>query len=120
MFTSVGYPANTVENLELNTLGDGLFHASAYAFILIGLVLVWSGSRLATLRWSTKLLLGGLLAGWGTFNLAEGFVGHHILGIHHVRSGPGQAWWDLGFLAWGAVMLVGVSPANAGGGSADG
>jgi uncharacterized membrane protein len=27
MFTSAGYPANIVENLELNTLGDGLFQA---------------------------------------------------------------------------------------------
>ena len=58
MFTSAGYPANTVENLELNTLGDGLFHASAYAFTLVGLALVWSGTRLAALRWSIRLLVG--------------------------------------------------------------
>ena len=107
MFTSAGYPANTVENLELNTLGDGLFHASTYAFTLIGLALVWSATRLAALRWSTKLLAGGLLTGWGTFNLVEGVIDHQILGIHHVRSGPYQLWWDLGFLAWGAIMLIG-------------
>ena len=106
MFTSAGYPADTRENLELNTLGDGLFHASTYAFTLIGLALVWSAARLAGFRWSTKILLGGLLAGWGTFNLVEGVVDHHILGIHHVRSGPDQVWWDLGFLAWGAIMLI--------------
>ena len=106
MFTSAGYPANTVENLELNTLGDGLFHASTYAFTLIGLAFVWSAARLAGFRWSIKLLVGGLLTGWGAFNLVEGTVDHHILGIHHVRSGPGQPWWDLGFLVWGAIMLV--------------
>ena len=39
--------------------------------------------------------------------MVEGILDHQILGIHHVRSGPGQAWWDLGFLASGAVMLVG-------------
>ncbi len=107
MFTSAGYPANTVENLKLNTLGDGLFHVSTYVLTLIGLALVWSGTRLAALRWSNRLLVGGLLVGWGTFNLVEGVVDHQILGIHHVRSGPGQLWWDLGFLAWGAAMLVG-------------
>ena len=70
MFTSAGYPANTVENLELNTLGDGLFHASTYAFTLIGLAFVWSAARLAVFRWSTKLLVGGsspagaLLTSW--------------------------------------------------------
>ena len=63
MFTSAGYPANTVENLELNTLGDGLFHVSTYVLTLIGLALVWSGTRLVALRWSTRLLVGGLLAG---------------------------------------------------------
>ena len=106
MFTSAGYPANTLENLEINTLGDGLFHASTYAFTLFGLALVWSGVRLASFRWPTSILVGGLLVGWGTFNLVEDVVDHLILGIHHVRSGPDQLWWDLGFLAWGAVMLA--------------
>ncbi len=50
---------------------------------------------------------GGLSVGWGTFNVVEGVVNHHILQIHHVRAGPNQPWWDLGFLVWGGVMLVG-------------
>lgn len=29
-----------------------------------------------------------------------------LLQIHHVRPGPDQFAWDLGFLAWGAVMLA--------------
>lgn len=106
MVTSAGYPANTVENLELNTLLDGLFHASTYLMTAAGLALLWSATRMPHVRWSTMLLVGGLLVGWGTFNVVEGIVDHHILGLHHVRSGPGQVWWDLGFLAWGAVVLV--------------
>jgi uncharacterized membrane protein len=47
------------------------------------------------------------LAGWGLFNLVEGLVDHHLLGIHHVRGGPYQLWWDLGFLAFGAALVAG-------------
>jgi uncharacterized membrane protein len=31
------------------------------------------------------LLIGGLLVGWGTFNVVEGIVDHHLLGLHHVK-----------------------------------
>ncbi len=107
MLTSAGYPDTSVANLRLNTLADGLFHASTYALTAAGLAMLWSGIRSSQLRYSTELLIGGLLTGWGTFNIVEGIVDHHLLGIHHVRTGPDQLFWDLGFLAWGVVMLVG-------------
>ncbi len=107
LLTSAGYPDTTVANLKLNTLADGLFHASTYVLTAAGLMSLWSGIRSSQLRYSTWLLIGGLLTGWGTFNIVEGIVDHHLLGIHHVRTGPDQLFWDLGFLAWGAVMLVG-------------
>lgn len=53
-------------------------------------------------------LAGGMLAGWGAFNLIEGVVDHHLLGLHHVR--PGHAWqtgFDLLFIAVGAALLAG-------------
>ena len=34
-------------------------------------------------------------------------IDHQILGIHHVRAGDGQIWWDMGFLALGAVLVIG-------------
>ena len=37
MVTSAGYPPDSVENLKLNTLLDGLFHASTYIFVVLGL-----------------------------------------------------------------------------------
>jgi uncharacterized membrane protein len=59
------------------------------------------------LSWSTALL-GSLLIGWGGFNLVEGIVDHHILGVHHVRDDLGAPLgWDLAFLAWGIVFLAG-------------
>ena len=53
-----------------------------------------------------RTLIGGALVGWGLFNVVEGIVDHHLLNLHHVRPGPDQLAYDIGFLAWGAVMLV--------------
>ncbi len=105
MLTSTGF-FNYMGNMEIYTLGDGLFHVATYLSTVAGLALVWSATRGPRVRWSTKLLVGGLLAGWGTFNVVEGVVDHHLLQIHHVRPGPNELAYDLGFLAWGAIMLV--------------
>jgi uncharacterized membrane protein len=51
-----------------------------------------------------------MLMGWGIFNLVEGIIDHHLLGIHHVNETvPREQWiyWDLGFLIWGVAMLIG-------------
>ncbi len=111
MLTSHGdYPATTVAGLEVNTLWDGLFHATTYVAVAVGLALLWRASRLPHPTWSTRLLPGFLLMGWETFNLVEGTVDHHILTIHHVNETVPRdqwKWWDLGFLLWGAAMLIG-------------
>ena len=65
----------------------------------------WRAGRL-TPSWTFHL--GGLLVGWGLFNLVEGMVDHHLLGVHHVRDDLGAPLaWDLGFLAVGALLVVG-------------
>lgn len=53
------------------------------------------------------MLWGWSLVGWGLFNLVEGILDHHILGIHHVHGGPYQLWWDIGFLLLGLVLVTG-------------
>jgi uncharacterized membrane protein len=109
MVTSAGYPADSVANLKINTLWDGVFHASTYAFVVAALVLLWKQARRMHFVWSTKLIVGTLLMGFGIFNLVEGIVDHHLLGLHHVNETvPRAQWvfWDIGFLAWGAAMLV--------------
>jgi uncharacterized membrane protein len=78
-------PVDTVRGLEINMLGDGLFHLGTYVFTLVGLTLLWRGSRQQHHQLRTMALMGGLLLGWGLFNFVEGLVDHHILQIHHVR-----------------------------------
>ncbi len=53
------------------------------------------------------MLCGWTLVGWGAFNLVEGIINHHVLGIHHVRSGEHEAWYDIGFLVLGVLLVVG-------------
>lgn len=109
LVTSAGYPPDSVANLQFNTLMDGLFHIMTYLFVIIGLVLFWRAARRPHARWSNKLLIGTVLIGFGAFNLVEGTINHQLLGLHHVNeTAPPEQWiyWDLGFLAWGAVMVV--------------
>ena len=110
MLSSAGYPPDSVHNLKVNTLWDGLFHASTYLFVLAGLVILWRAARRPHLLWSGKMLTGTVLMGFGIFNLVEGIVDHQLLGIHHVNETvPVDQWiyWDIGFLVWGAAMLAG-------------
>lgn len=115
MLTSTGsdnvgiptYPADTVHGLRMNTVWDGVFHTFTWVMVLLGLALLYSRIQHARGRvWASRALWGWVLAGWGVFNLVEGVVDHHILGIHHVRSGPNELAWDLGFLVLGAVLVV--------------
>jgi len=109
MATSAGYPADSLENLQLNTMLDGLFHAGTYFFTVTGLFLLWRRARKPHFWWSPKVLLATMLIGFGIFNLAEGTVNHQILGLHHVNETVARdnwIYWDAGFLAWGALMLL--------------
>lgn len=103
MFSSVRTD-RTIAGMELNTLGDGLFHLLDWALTLVGIFLLWRAGSRKDVPWSGRAFGGALLLGAGLFNLVEGILNHHILGIHHLRLGPHQFLWDLSFLAVGAIL----------------
>lgn len=105
MITSVR-PATNLPNLELNTLGDGLFHLGTWLMTVIGGVLLWRAGERRDVVWSAKIFGGSLLIGAGLFDLIEGIIDHQILGIHHVKPGQNQLAWDIGFLVFGAVQAL--------------
>ncbi len=107
MLTSAGYPPDSVANLQVNTLWDGLFHVGTLILTVVGIAMLWRVGQRRDAAWSGRVFVGAVAMGWGIFNLVEGIIDHHILGIHHVRSGPDQLAYDLGFLALGAALLVG-------------
>ena len=103
------YPLNSIENYELNTLWDGIFHSVTYLFVVAGLYILWRSAQRRHLYWSSKLLVGAMLIGFGTFNIVEGIVDHHVLGIHHVNEVVSPAYrfyFDAAFIIWGALMLM--------------
>jgi uncharacterized membrane protein len=103
-----GNPMTTVSGLEANTLADGFFHVATWLFVATAMVLTvraWQRGELAP-PWRAHF--GMLLVGWGAFNLVEGVIDHQLLGIHHVRDDlGGPLGWDLGFLALGALLVLG-------------
>jgi uncharacterized membrane protein len=107
---SSAYPPDNLANLKLNTLIDGLFHTATYVLVALGLAMFWRTARKSHFWWSGKLMIGSLLVGFGLFNLAEGIIDHEILCVHHLNETvPREQWiyWDVGFLIWGAAMLIG-------------
>ncbi|WP_052424301.1 DUF2243 domain-containing protein [Nonomuraea candida] len=114
------YPVDTVPGLRMNTVWDGLFHTVTWLAVLIGLGLLYSRVTASRGRvWRSRALWGWILVGWGLFNLVEGVIDHHLLGIHHVRTGPHQLWWDLGFLLLGALLVAGGWALQRGSGTLD-
>jgi uncharacterized membrane protein len=102
-------------DMRANEVADGLFHAGAWLAVLVGVLWLYARLRLPPVpaAWPRLdrgprpwgVLIGGMLVGWGLFTVIEGLVDHHALGLHHMRPGPDQLAWDLGFLAFGAVLV---------------
>jgi len=104
MFSSIAADT-TVSGLELNTLGDGLFHLADWLITLTGIFLLWrAGKQGAT--FSMQSFIGAFVLGFGLFNLTEGLIDHQILGIHHVKSGVHELAWDIGFLVVNAGIVA--------------
>ncbi|NMG18876.1 DUF2243 domain-containing protein [Brasilonema bromeliae] len=99
-------PLTTMSNIDVNTVWDGLFHAFDWIMTVIGVVLLWRAGGREDVPWSSNIYFGSILIGAGLFDVVEGVIDHQILGIHHVKPGPNQLAWDLGFLAFGALLVI--------------
>ena len=108
MLTSTAsHPMTTVAGLEANTLADGFFHVATWIIVAAGSWLMWRAWQQGRIAPPWRRHLGLLLAGWGAFNLVESLIDHELLGIHHVRDDlGGPIGWDLGFLAFGALLVL--------------
>lgn len=107
MLTATGHhPANTVAGLETNTLWDGLFHSLTWVATVCGLYGLWISAPIHRPGWGTALI-GLLVIGWGAFNLVEGVIDHHVLGLHNVRDDVSNPMpWNVGFLVFGAALVA--------------
>lgn len=102
------YFPDTLANVEINMVWDGLFHLFTWITTAIGISLLWKAARYPGVAWSSKVFVGGLVLGWGLFNLVEGLIDHHILQVHHVvqrAEGIAQLYWDLAFDLSGIILI---------------
>jgi uncharacterized membrane protein len=78
-------------------------------------LVLWSAVRGPGRLPATRTLLAYMLVGWGAFNLVEGIVNHHVLGLHHVRDLPTHVmFYDWAFLiVSGALILIGLALRDA-------
>ena len=109
-------PPDTLVRAKVNMYWDGLFHAAVWVLTVVGLAMLWAASGRPDVPHSGRTLLGGLLLGWGLFNVIEGVIDHELLGLHHVYEyTPNHLPADLGFLAFGlGLLLAGAALVRAG------
>ena len=98
-------PTNLITK-SVNMFWDGIFHAFTLIVTIAGVVLLWKLLWRRDINRSGYLLTGGMLLGWGLFNIVEGIIDHHILKLHNVREiTDNVAAWNYGFLGLSVVML---------------
>lgn len=95
--------------VEGSEVSDGILLALGWAATLAGLWLLWGARFRLAAPGSGRRLGGSLVVGGATFNVVEGIVDHHVLGVHHVYPFANALAWDLAFLAVNlALALVGL------------
>ncbi|HEX5633169.1 MAG TPA: DUF2243 domain-containing protein [Gemmatimonadales bacterium] len=100
-------PPVTMEAMRRNMAWDGLFHLVTLALAVTGIFLLLAEAHRGAQLPRRRVLAGQLLLGWGIFNLVEGVIDHHVLGLHHVRDLPvHQPLYDWLFLGVGGVGLI--------------
>lgn len=100
-------PGETLQDLRTQILADGLFHVLMYLVTALGLWLMWRARDQARASgWRTAV--GGVLLGFGAWNVVDVAFFHWILGIHRIRVDvPDPLLYDLVWLAaFGIVPLI--------------
>jgi uncharacterized membrane protein len=102
-------PPNSLESMRQNMRWDGLFHAAVWILTMLGVYRLLLDARAGRSLPAPRAFTGLLVLGWGLFNLIEGIIDHHLLGLHHVRDLPVHVplydWLFLGFGGVGFVLL---------------
>ena len=100
---------------SINMFWDGIFHFFCLLVTLVGIVLLWKLLKRNDINRSGKLLSGGLLLGWGLFNIVEGVIDHHLLKLHNVMElAADHAPANYAFLGGSLIMiLIGYAMVNS-------
>lgn len=104
---SAKLPPTTYVAKSINMFWDGIFHTVTLSVMVVGIIRLWKLLHRGDIDRSGNLLAGGLLAGWGLFNIVEGVFDHHLLKLHNVRERtPDVDAWNYGFLFFSVLLLA--------------
>lgn len=104
---SAKIPATNYVGKSVNMFWDGVFHFFCLLVTLVGVVMMWRLSGRNNIDRSGRVLAGGLLLGWGLFNIVEGLIDHHLLKLHNVvEIAKDHSVGNLIFLGLSVVMVL--------------
>jgi uncharacterized membrane protein len=99
-------PPLTLINKSVNMFWDGIFHLFCLIVTLVGIILLFKILFRKDVIVTTKTFAGGLLLGWGIFNVIEGIIDHQILKLHNVREvAADNDIWNYGFLGISVLFI---------------
>jgi uncharacterized membrane protein len=100
-------PPTTYVAKSVNMFWDGIFHAFTLMVTLTGVILLWKLLKRKDIDRSGNLLAGGMLFGWGLFNVLEGIADHQLLKLHNVREiTRDKELWNYGFLVLSFLFIA--------------
>lgn len=104
---SAKIPATNYVGKSINMFWDGIFHFFCLLVAIVGIILLWRLLHRSDIDRSGRLLAGGLLMGWGLFNIVEGLIDHHLLKLHNVfEYARDHSFANLSFLGMSVVLLI--------------
>jgi uncharacterized membrane protein len=97
----------TYTNKSINMFWDGIFEAITWIFTMAGIIMMWVSMKRKDLNLSNNLFVGGVISGWGVFNLLDSVFNHYLFRFHNVREfSPDKDAWNLGFLIVSIVVIL--------------
>lgn len=100
-------PATNYIGKSVNMFWDGIFHAFCFIVVLIGIFKLYKLLKRTDINTDKKVFWGGILFGWGFFNVVEGVINHHILKLHNVREfSSNPDFWNFAFLGISVILMI--------------
>jgi uncharacterized membrane protein len=101
-------PPVTMAAMRQNMAWDGWFHVVTLLVTVTGIFLLLREATQGRQLPVARGLAGQMLMGWAGFNVVEGIIDHHVLGIHHVMDLPAHdPLLDWLFLALSVLVGIG-------------
>jgi uncharacterized membrane protein len=99
---------NAVQDMRMQIMADGVFHALMYVVAAVALAKLWAGRAAMAHGTAGKTLWATAAVGFGVWHIVDSVVSHWITGIHRIKiDSPNPLMWDLiWFFVFGVVPLI--------------